>query len=75
MKGLIFVVLVLGLLISAPESSGHPVPDLDQEITQPTQDDNGSGEPVPDQEPQAQDDDDVGGTSMVGTFMVARCTR
>ena len=55
MKGLIFFVLVLGLLISAPESSGQPVPD------QETQNDGVSGQPVPDQEPQ---DDGVGGTSI-----------
>ena len=62
MKGLIFFVFVLGLLISAPPvSSCNPVPSQDQETT--TQlpqddDDSGSGQSVPDQEPQ---DDDVSG--------------
>ena len=75
MKGLIFFVLVLGLLFSAPESRGQPVPDQDQETTtQPPQDDDGSGEPVPDQEPQ-DDDDGVGGTSISLTIVGFKCTR
>ena len=70
MKGLIFFVLVLGLLISAPESSGQPVPDQEPQDDdasgqplpdQETQNDGVSGQPVPDQEPQ---DDGVGGTSV-----------
>ena len=45
MKGFIFVILVLGLLISALEISGQPVPDQDQdqETTQPPQDDGVGG--------------------------------
>ena len=76
MKGLIFFVFVLGLLISAPPvSSCNPAPDKDQETTtQPPQDDDGSGEPVPDQEPQ-DDDDGVGGTSISLTIVGFKCTR
>ena len=43
MKGFIFVILVLGLLISALEIRGQPVPDQDQETTQPPQDDGVGG--------------------------------
>ena len=43
MKGFIFVVLVLGLLISAPEIRGQSVPDQDQETTQPPQDEDVGG--------------------------------
>ena len=43
MKGFIFVALVLGLLISALEIRGQPVPDQDQETTQPPQDDEVGG--------------------------------
>ena len=53
MKGLICVVLFLGLLICALETSGQPVPDQD---------------PVPIREPAQPYDDDVGGTSISMTI-------